>query len=66
MTIEERRNPQVINASRRRRISAGSGTTVQEVNRLLNQFDQMKKMLKQFSGKGGKKRGMMGRMPFGM
>ena len=66
MTTEERRNPQVINASRRRRISAGSGTSVQEVNRLLNQFDQMKKMLKQFSGKGGKKRGMMGRMPFGM
>ena len=43
MTREERLNPQVINASRRRRISAGSGTTVQDVNRLLNQFDQMKK-----------------------
>ncbi|MEG2189493.1 MAG: signal recognition particle protein, partial [Christensenella sp.] len=63
MTREERLNPQVINASRRRRISTGSGTTVQDVNRLINQFDQMKKMLKQFSGKGGKRRGMM-KMPF--
>lgn len=63
MTREERLNPQIVNASRRRRISAGSGTTVQDVNRLLNQFDQMKKMLKQFSGKGGKRRGML-KMPF--
>ena len=52
-----------MNGSRRKRICAGSGTTVQEVNRLLNQFDQMKKMLRQFSGKGGKRKGMF-KMPF--
>lgn len=63
MTREERQNPQIINGSRRKRICAGSGTTVQEVNRLLNQFDQMKKMLRQFSGKGGKRKGMF-KMPF--
>ena len=62
MTIQERRNPNVLNASRRKRIAAGSGTKIQDVNRLLNQFEQMKKMLKQFSGKKGK-RGMLN-MPF--
>jgi signal recognition particle subunit SRP54 len=55
MTPEERRNPQMINGSRRKRIAAGSGTAIQDVNRLLNQFEQMKKMLKQFTGKGGKR-----------
>jgi signal recognition particle subunit SRP54 len=54
MTREERRNPAVLDASRRRRIAAGSGTSVQEINALLNQFKQMQKMMKQFSG---------GRMP---
>ncbi len=65
MTMQERENPGVLNASRRKRIAKGSGTSVQEVNRLMNQFEQMKKMLKQFSG-GGKKRkfGMPGRFPF--
>ncbi len=47
MTREERHNPSIINSSRRRRIARGSGTTVQEVNRLLNQFSQMQKMFKQ-------------------
>ena len=56
MTMQERTNPRVLNASRRRRIAAGSGTTVQDVNRLLNQFEQMNKMIKQLSGKGKKKR----------
>jgi signal recognition particle subunit SRP54 len=46
MTIQERRNPKILNGSRRRRIAMGSGTKVQDVNRLLNQFGQMKKMLK--------------------
>jgi signal recognition particle subunit SRP54 len=46
MTLQERRNPRVIDGSRRRRIAAGSGTSVQEVNQLLSQFDQMKKMMK--------------------
>lgn len=63
MTIDERRNPQLINGSRRRRIAAGSGVTIQDVNRLLTQFGQMKKMLKQFTGKGARRRGKM-RLPF--
>lgn len=49
MTPKERRNPDIIKASRKSRIAAGSGTSVQEVNKLLQQFDQMKKMMKQFS-----------------
>jgi signal recognition particle subunit SRP54 len=58
MTQEERRRPQVLNGSRRKRIAAGSGTTVQDVNRLLKQFEQMQKMMKAF-GKAGKfRRGM--------
>ncbi len=53
MTKEERRNPDVINGSRRKRISRGSGTTVQEVNQLLEQFGEMRKMIRQIStGKG--------------
>jgi signal recognition particle subunit SRP54 len=64
MTPEERQRPQVINGSRRKRIAAGSGTTVQDVNRLLKQFEQMQKMMKAF-GKGGKfRRGM--RLPAGI
>jgi len=47
MTGEEKQDPSVLNSSRRRRIAMGSGTTVQDVNRLLNQFSQMQKMLKQ-------------------
>ncbi len=54
MTREERRNPGILDASRRRRIAAGSGTSVQELNALLNQFKQMQKMMKQLSS---------GRMP---
>ena len=50
MTEEERQKPQIIGASRKVRISKGSGTKVQEVNELLKQFDQMKKMMKEFSG----------------
>lgn len=50
MTAEERQKPQIIGASRKVRISKGSGTRVQDVNELLKQFDQMKQMMKQFSG----------------
>ncbi len=50
MTPKERRNPEIIKASRKTRIAKGSGTSVQEVNRLLQQFDQMKKMMKQMAG----------------
>ncbi|MBQ9736454.1 MAG: signal recognition particle protein [Clostridia bacterium] len=67
MTPRERLNPDVINGSRRKRIAQGSGTTVEDVNKLLRQFDQMKKMMKQMSGMGGKRRGMFGKgmkMPF--
>ncbi|MBU2783030.1 MAG: signal recognition particle protein [Acidithiobacillus sp.] len=53
MTPQERRHPEIIKASRRRRIAAGSGTTVTEVNRLLKQFEMMQKMFKKM-GKGGK------------
>lgn len=65
MTPEERRNPQVLNASRRRRIAAGSGTTTQDVNQLVKQFGQMQKMLKAFGGKGAGNMGMLKRLfPF--
>ncbi|MDO4371462.1 MAG: signal recognition particle protein [Clostridia bacterium] len=63
MTRMERRNPDILNASRKRRIAAGSGTTVQEVNLLLKQFDQAKEMMK--SMMGGMKKGKMRKMPFG-
>jgi signal recognition particle subunit SRP54 len=49
MTPEERANPELINGSRRKRIAAGSGTTIQAVNRLVKQFGQMRKMMKQLS-----------------
>ena len=63
MTKEERMKPEIINGSRRKRIAAGSGTTVEDLNKLLRQFDQMKKMMKQLSGMG--KRGMRGmKLPF--
>jgi len=65
MTREERKNPHVLNASRRRRIAAGSGTTTQDVNQLVKQFGQMQKMLKAFTGKGGGSMGMLKRLfPF--
>ena len=64
MTAKERRNHAVINGSRRKRIAKGSGTSVEEVNRLLKQFVQMQKMLKQLGGMAGigKKRGGLGMM----
>ena len=62
MTPKERENPSIMDASRKRRIAAGSGTQVQDVNRLLKQFDDMQKLMKQFMGKGKKRK----RFPFGM
>lgn len=56
MTEKERTNPDIINPSRKRRIAAGCGMQVEDVNRLLNQYRQMQKMFKQFSGKGSKKK----------
>ena len=59
MTLKERRNPGILNASRRKRIAAGSGTQVQDVNRLIKQYEETQKMMKQFSGMSrGKGRGM--------
>ncbi len=64
MTGEERRRPEIINSSRRRRISLGSGTTVQDVNRLLKQVEQMKKMLKQMNALEKGKHKRRGMFPF--
>ncbi|MBR2286911.1 MAG: signal recognition particle protein [Clostridia bacterium] len=65
MTVKERRNPDILNASRRRRIAAGSGTTVQDVNQLIRQFDQARNMMKQLGGakSKGKMRRFMRNMP---
>ena len=67
MTARERRRPDILNASRRKRIARGSGTSIQEVNRLLNQFEATKKMMKQFTGGGRNrfKKGRRGGFPFG-
>ena len=67
MTPAERAKPEILKASRKRRIAAGAGVTVQEVNRLLSQFEQTQKMMKQFSKGGMQKmmRAMKGLMPGG-
>ncbi|GAA5139865.1 signal recognition particle protein [Thalassotalea piscium] len=68
MTPGERQRPEVIKGSRKRRIAAGSGTQIQDVNKLLKQFTQMQKMMKKMSGKGGMQkmmRSMKGMMPPG-
>ncbi|CAM2821089.1 signal recognition particle protein [Moritella viscosa] len=61
MTPAERKRPEIIKGSRKRRIAVGSGTQIQDVNKLLKQFTQMQKMMKKMSGKGGMKK-MMGKM----
>ena len=65
MTPKERRNPSVLNASRRKRIAAGSGTTVQDVNQLIRQFENAKEMMKRMTSqmKGGRAQRMMRRFP---
>ena len=71
MTPKERTNPEIINQSRRVRIAKGSGTNIQEVNKLLKQFDQMRKMMKMMTGMSNSKmmqmaaamKGMKGGMP---
>jgi signal recognition particle subunit SRP54 len=57
MTPEERRNPKILNASRKKRIAKGSGTSVQEVNKLLKNYEEMKKMMKIFK---------KGKLPFNL
>ena len=64
MTPRERAKPEILNSSRKRRIAAGSGTSVEEVNRLLKQFEQVKKLMKQFTNMGGKRRGKKMKFPF--
>lgn len=56
MTMKERRHPEILNASRRKRIAAGAGVTVQDVNQLMRQFEQSRQMMKQMMGN---KKGMM-------
>ncbi len=63
MTKKERTDPTIINGSRKKRIAKGSGTNIQEVNKLLKQFKDMKKMMKQFSGMTSGKKGKMN-LPF--
>lgn len=66
MTAKEREKPDIINASRKRRIAVGSGMKVEDVNKLLNQYDQMRKMFRQMNTKGGKRKMMRGmKMPGG-
>ena len=61
MTTQEKTTPDIMNSNRKKRIAKGSGTTIQDVNRLLKQFEDMKKMMKQMSGMSqkGKKKGSM-------
>lgn len=72
MTMKERRNPDIISGSRKRRIAAGSGTSIQDINRLLKQHKQMAKMMKKFGSKSGMAKlargmgGMKGMLPPGM
>ena len=60
MTLKERRKPEILKASRKKRIAAGAGVSVQEVNKLLKQFEEMQKMMKIFSSKGGMMKMMKG------
>jgi len=69
MTMKERRVPDIVKASRKKRIAAGSGTSVQEVNKLLKQFDDMTTVMKRMSKMGQKglmRNGLAGLMPKGM
>jgi len=62
MTPYERENPGVLNSSRKRRIALGCGQKVEDINRLLKQFDQMQQLIKQLNGKGGKKNKLLAKM----
>jgi len=65
MTNEERENPEKLNPSRKTRIAKGSGTTIQQVNQLLKQFEEMRKMMKMMNKMGGGKRALSALNPFG-
>ena len=64
MTLQERRNPDILNPSRKRRIAKGAGVDISEVNRLVKQFEQMKKMMKQLPGMMGGRGGKKGKLRF--
>ena len=68
MTPQERSNPDILNPSRKKRIADGAGVPISEVNRLVKQFEQARKMMKQMSGmmgkKGGRRGGLFGKLPF--
>jgi signal recognition particle subunit SRP54 len=64
MTPQERQNPDLINGTRRKRIADGSGRSIQEVNNLLKQFNDMRKMMKTFNKAGGGKKGIGALNPF--
>ena len=66
MTLEERRNPSLLNPSRKRRIADGAGVDIAEVNRMVKQFEQARKMMKQMPGMMGGRRGRKGKfgLPF--
>lgn len=66
MTDKERANPDIINPSRKRRIASGSGMEVEDVNRLLAQFRQMQKVMKQMAGSNGIRKGIKGGKRHGM
>ena len=65
MTLNERENPEILNPSRKNRIAKGSGRSLQEINQLLKQFEQMKKMMKTMNKMGGNKRALSALNPFG-
>ena len=64
MTMAERTNPNILNGSRRKRIAAGSGTTVQRVNQLIKQFEDARKFMKQMQSMSKGKKGMFPKLPF--
>jgi len=65
MTLKERENPEVLNSSRKNRLAKGSGTSIQQVNQLLKQFEEMRKMMKTMNKMGGGKRALGALNPFG-
>jgi signal recognition particle subunit SRP54 len=65
MTLKERENPEILNSSRKTRIAKGSGTSIQQVNQLLKQFEDMRKMMKTMNKMGGGKRALSSLNPFG-
>ena len=65
MTMQERENPDIINGSRKNRIAVGSGTSIQQVNQLLKQFSDMRKLMKTMNKMGGGKRALSTLNPFG-